>query len=321
MSSRLHNKFHRHNHHTTSTNDPRYPDASYDPIASYAVPFNGPFVATNPTSPTQPPSVGTGVANSTTVAIDAYGDINVSGSLYAANRSAYINANGQFVGDGSQLTNITTTSIVNLSGSPYQFGGTTNPTTSIIPSFSGIGNLANAPYSVVAGGSANQILTNSNFSFIAGGSANSINGNVNTFVLGSNITTSLNNYTYVNNLSSLGTVYATTIGASSVNAKHLGDGSLLNLTTNSLSAATTTLVNTVSTTLNASITSSNASITSLSATTNTLVNTVSTTLNVFITSLSAGYVSNTALQNLSGNWQNVYSLVNTTTATTFMLKI
>jgi len=44
MSSRLHNKYHRHNHHTTSTPDPRYPDSGHDPIASPDSPFMGPFV-------------------------------------------------------------------------------------------------------------------------------------------------------------------------------------------------------------------------------------------------------------------------------------
>ena len=45
------------------------------------------------------------------------------------------------------------------------------------------------------------------FSFIAAGSGNVVN-NANTFILGSNITTGLPNYTYVNNLSSLGYVNA-----------------------------------------------------------------------------------------------------------------
>jgi hypothetical protein len=44
MSSRFHNKFHRHNHHTTPVNDPRYPDAAHDPIASPESPFQGDFV-------------------------------------------------------------------------------------------------------------------------------------------------------------------------------------------------------------------------------------------------------------------------------------
>jgi hypothetical protein len=44
MSSRLHNKFHRHNHHTYNSTDPRYPDAGHDPIASPDSPFQGEFI-------------------------------------------------------------------------------------------------------------------------------------------------------------------------------------------------------------------------------------------------------------------------------------
>ncbi len=44
MSSRFHNKYHRHNHHTIPIADPRYPDAGYDPIASPDSPFLGDFV-------------------------------------------------------------------------------------------------------------------------------------------------------------------------------------------------------------------------------------------------------------------------------------
>ena len=43
MSNRFHNKFHRHNHHTTQTDDIKYPDSSYDPIASPESPFRGEF--------------------------------------------------------------------------------------------------------------------------------------------------------------------------------------------------------------------------------------------------------------------------------------
>jgi hypothetical protein len=50
MSSRLHNKFHRHNHHTYGSLDPRYPDSSHDPIASKESPFFGDFVLLGPLS-------------------------------------------------------------------------------------------------------------------------------------------------------------------------------------------------------------------------------------------------------------------------------
>jgi hypothetical protein len=47
MSSLLHPKFHKHNHHTLATNISGFPDASHDPIASYDRPFEGDFVCLN----------------------------------------------------------------------------------------------------------------------------------------------------------------------------------------------------------------------------------------------------------------------------------
>jgi hypothetical protein len=46
MSNRLHQKNHRFNHHSLrlgQTRDPKYPDAGYDPIASFESPFQGEF--------------------------------------------------------------------------------------------------------------------------------------------------------------------------------------------------------------------------------------------------------------------------------------
>lgn len=43
MSSRFHNKWHRHNHHTDPIGDTRYPDSAHDPIASSDSPFQGDF--------------------------------------------------------------------------------------------------------------------------------------------------------------------------------------------------------------------------------------------------------------------------------------
>jgi hypothetical protein len=50
MSSRFHNKFHRHNHHTDASQDPRYPDSGHDPIASQEAPFRGAFHLQGPLS-------------------------------------------------------------------------------------------------------------------------------------------------------------------------------------------------------------------------------------------------------------------------------
>lgn len=93
MSSRFHNKYHRHNHHTTGIVDPRYPDAAHDPIASAESPFLGDFVMLGTLSAIgtsqystvsgQPAAVfipGLG----TNVAVQAYGDILLTGNLSAA---------------------------------------------------------------------------------------------------------------------------------------------------------------------------------------------------------------------------------------------
>jgi hypothetical protein len=105
MSSRFHNKYHRHNHHTLATNDPRYPDASHDPIASYNSPFLGNFymigslsarVEPNFLSPSlsaNPAGIffgdvcGIRVLSPSGIAIDAVGDVTIAGNLSANNIS------------------------------------------------------------------------------------------------------------------------------------------------------------------------------------------------------------------------------------------
>jgi len=93
MSSRLHNKWHRHNHHTNTLNEPQYPDASHDPIASYESPFQGDFVlngmlsASNGALFAQPLSgtvvfIGNNVTKTYNTPLTAQGDfliINVNG--------------------------------------------------------------------------------------------------------------------------------------------------------------------------------------------------------------------------------------------------
>ena len=58
MSNRFHNKFHRFNHHSAGTPDPKYPDATYDPIASYDSPFQGEFFSQGDIVTTQNLSAG-----------------------------------------------------------------------------------------------------------------------------------------------------------------------------------------------------------------------------------------------------------------------
>jgi hypothetical protein len=68
----------------------------------------------------------------------------------------------------------------------------------------GRGNTASGCHSNVAGGKNNT--ASGYYSFIAGGQSNNTNSLSNTFILGSNITAPLADYTYVNNLSSRGQI-------------------------------------------------------------------------------------------------------------------
>lgn len=98
MSNRFHNKYHRHNHHTTGSQDPRYPDSAHDPIASPESPFLGPFVMIGTLSASGLPnfsSVPSGpggdfsgdpiaIRASGTVALSATGDILSTGAVVAS---------------------------------------------------------------------------------------------------------------------------------------------------------------------------------------------------------------------------------------------
>ena len=66
--------------------------------------------------------------------------------------------------------------------------------------------LDNSCFSFIGGGRNNTITTSSCCSGILGGGYNTISNHYNSFVIGSNITTTLSNYTFVNNLCSFGQV-------------------------------------------------------------------------------------------------------------------
>jgi hypothetical protein len=70
----------------------------------------------------------------------------------------------------------------------------------------GNNNLITGARSVIAGGSCN--IVSGACSFVAGGSANDTKGFENTFILGTALSASVANFTYVNNLSSQGVVVA-----------------------------------------------------------------------------------------------------------------
>lgn len=102
MSNRFHSKYHRHNHHTVNTEDPRYPDAGHDPIASPESPFLGDFFMLGTLSAVGTPKfseyiakpAGVFYAEETAliaqaplsgVAFVADGNVRITGNLSAAN--------------------------------------------------------------------------------------------------------------------------------------------------------------------------------------------------------------------------------------------
>jgi hypothetical protein len=109
MSSRFHNKYHRHNHHTLAINDPRYPDSSHDPIASPESPFLGDFFMIGSLSATAVPillspslsskpagmfygeTYGIRAMSPNGIAVEAIGDVIVTGDL-SANKVSFTNS-------------------------------------------------------------------------------------------------------------------------------------------------------------------------------------------------------------------------------------
>lgn len=90
MSNRFHSKYHRHNHHTNRVNDPRYPDAAHDPIASPEYPFMGNFYLAGSLSATQ--TEVSAYAGSFTNSL-GYG-LNVEGSILGLNVIGNTNLQG-----------------------------------------------------------------------------------------------------------------------------------------------------------------------------------------------------------------------------------
>lgn len=109
MSSKFHNKWHRFNHHTNPKSDPRYPDSSYDPIASPESPFQGAFVLNGPLSANSSlsgfaasfASLSTAlILDSDNYALSARGDLNIIGDTTQV-------GNHNYTGDTTQVGNLT----------------------------------------------------------------------------------------------------------------------------------------------------------------------------------------------------------------------
>ena len=83
MSSRLHNKWHRHNHHTNPTADINFPDSAHDPIASPESPFQGSFVLNGSLSASQSGQLAGNPAltlQGNNLALQANGEVVITGT-------------------------------------------------------------------------------------------------------------------------------------------------------------------------------------------------------------------------------------------------
>lgn len=293
MSSRLHNKFHRHNHHTLSSLDPRFPDSSHDPIASPNSPFQGDFVLhgslsastyqTSAYAATFSGNVGVNTAtpnveltvygnvsssdNTTTTTLSvldsAYitnsltvnnispqissplkvnGDVTITGNLSTLGSLTYLDTvvqvmssmtiNNAGVGPALTVTQTGNQPIMvsyddnngialwvdghNASPACVGIGVSASPQAKLVVAgniVAGTNNNTTSLSSSIFGGSNNNI--SSPNSFVLGGSANNTGFN-NTFIIGSNLSASQDNFTYVNNLSSQGTINTNGLSAQSV---------------------------------------------------------------------------------------------------------
>jgi hypothetical protein len=95
MSSRFHNKYHRHNHHSVSVNDPRYPDASHDPIASPESPYLGDFVMIGSLTATASPDIS---QLSATTAGSFYAETGIGIYAKSLNLGLKVENNAQIIG-------------------------------------------------------------------------------------------------------------------------------------------------------------------------------------------------------------------------------
>ena len=121
MSNRLHQKNHRFNHHSIpieDARDPKYPDAGYDPIASFSSPFQGEFYSQGNIITTKNLSAERNVFAKFDIEAKhdciIGNDLNVSRDVYVS-RNVVVDGNFTVLGTTSQIDTVTyVTSAVNI---------------------------------------------------------------------------------------------------------------------------------------------------------------------------------------------------------------
>jgi hypothetical protein len=120
-----------------------------------------------------------------------------------------LGGSGNAICGGSRNTVSGYTNCITSGGASTVIGGRNNIASGgCIFIGAGCRNLVSSGFSVIVGGFCNT--ASGNYSFVAGGSANNTKGFANTFILGSSLSASKANYTYVNNLSVQGNIESNT---------------------------------------------------------------------------------------------------------------
>jgi len=147
-------------------------------------------------------------------------NVNITGTLSA---TLDVSTGNRFISGGQDVYNVISQTACNVSVYCLGIGGG-----SVLPNTLA-GNTSSGSYSTIINGTQNRALStyttiingnsntaSGNYSFIAGGSANDTRGFTNTFILGTALSATQANYTYVNNLSSKNYINTLVLSTSSL---------------------------------------------------------------------------------------------------------
>jgi hypothetical protein len=157
----------------------------------------------------------TDITTATTLQTAITGDL-----VYDQSQTLYYILTGGAYNDRSAYRPLAQYSVV-YNGPYRQFNGSLGSIQPISGS-----NIASGNYATVAGGFSN--IASGSASFVASGSANDTKGFANTFILGSSLSATQSNYTYVNNISSQGVVAANPLRVGNSQSATVSVGSLAN---------------------------------------------------------------------------------------------
>jgi Concanavalin A-like lectin/glucanases superfamily len=208
---------------TSATNNPTYNSATYSTLSSQA------FTLVNPTTASIVPTKGVNNTASGNYSSILGGVCNTASGACSTVAGGKCNTAAGACSTASGYCNNVSSGASNIGG------GVRNRITAACSSvLGGCFNCSTASYSSVLGGKCNT--ASGTYSFIAGGSANDTKGFNNTFILGTSLSATQANTTYVNNIAVLGNTNATaTLNTSPLTIAAAAAGSTFNSLQNTYS--------------------------------------------------------------------------------------